>query len=165
MAKDPERSSRGEIAPRYSDPFGALRSEMDRLFDSFMGGLPTFPSMFGPSSTRGFALMPSMDIKETDKEISIEAELPGLDEKDVSLTIQNGVLTIEGEKKFEHEEEKENYHVMERRYGGFQRSLRIPDTVNEDKIDARFDKGVLKVVLPKRPEVAAEQRKIEIKKS
>jgi HSP20 family protein len=76
--------------------------------------------------------------------------------------MQNGVLTIEGEKKLEHEEEKENYHVMERRYGGFQRSLRIPDTVNEDKIEARFDKGVLKVVLPKRPEVAAEHRKIEI---
>jgi HSP20 family protein len=119
MAKDPERSSRGEIAPRYSDPFGALRSEMDRLFDSFTGGLPTFPGMFGPSGARGFALMPSMDVKETDKEITIEAELPGLDEKDVSLTVQNGVLTIEGEKKLEHEEEKENYHVMERRYGTF----------------------------------------------
>ena len=164
MAKDPERSSKGEIAPRYSDPFGALRSEMDRLFDSFTGGLPTFPRVFGSSGARGLALMPSMDVKETDKEISIEAELPGLDEKDVSLTIQNGVLTIEGEKKFEHEEEKENYHVMERRYGGFQRSLRIPDTVNEDKIEARFDKGVLKVVLPKRPEAASEQRKIAIKK-
>jgi HSP20 family protein len=165
MAKDLERSSRGEIAPRYSDPFGALRSEMDRLFDSFMGGLPTFPSMFGPSGARGFGLTPSMDVKETDKEITIEAELPGLDEEDVSLTIQNGVLTIEGEKKLEHEEDKEDYHVMERRYGSFQRSLRIPDTVNEDKIEARFDKGVLKVVLPKRPEAASEQRKIEIKKS
>src|SRR5262249_51352223 len=148
MSKDPEKPSRGEIAPKYSDPFGALRSEMDRLFDSFMGGLPTFPSMFGPSGTRGSALMPSMDVKETDKEITIAAELPGLDEKDVSLTIQNGVLTIEGEKRLEHEEEKENYHVMERRYGVFQRSLRIPDTVNEGKIEARFDKGVLKVVLP-----------------
>lgn len=133
MAKDIERSGRGEIAPRYSDPFGALRSEMDRLFDSFMGGLPTFPSMFGPTGTRGFALMPSLDVKETDKEIAVEAELPGLDEKDVSLTIANGVLTIQGEKKLEHEEEKENYHVMERRYGSFQRSLRIPDTVDEKK--------------------------------
>ena len=136
MAKDIERSGRGEIAQRYSDPFGALRSEMDRLFDSFMGG-----------------------------EIAVEAELPGLDEKDVSLTIANGVLTIQGEKKLEHEEEKENYHVMERRYGSFQRSLRIPDTVDEKKIEARFDKGVLKVTLPKRAEAASEPRKIEIKKS
>jgi hypothetical protein len=60
MAKDIERSGRGEIAQRYSDPFGALRSEMDRLFDSFMGGLPTLPSMFGPTGTRSFALMPSL---------------------------------------------------------------------------------------------------------
>jgi HSP20 family protein len=109
--------------------------------------------------------MPSLDVKETEKEIVVEAELPGLDEKDVSLTIQNGVLTVQGEKKLEHEEAKENYHVMERRYGSFQRSLRIPDTVNEDDIEARFDKGVLKVILPKRAEAASEQRKIEIKKS
>jgi HSP20 family protein len=81
MAKDTERSWRGQIAPRYSDPFGALRSEMDRLFDSFMGRLPTFPSMFGPTGTRGFALMPSLDVKETDKEIAVEAELPGHDER------------------------------------------------------------------------------------
>jgi HSP20 family protein len=165
MAKDIERSGRGEIAPRYSDPFGALRSEMDRLFDSFMGGLPTFPSMFEASRTRGFALMPSLDVKETDKEIVVEAELPGLDEKDVSLTMQNGVLIVQGEKNLEHEEEKENCHVMERRYGSFRRSLRIPDTVDEAKIEARFDKGVLKVTLPKRAEAASEQRKIEIKKS
>ena len=115
--------------------------------------------------TQGFALMPSLDVKETAKEIAVEAELPGLDEKDVSLTIQNGVLTIKGEKKFEHEEQKENYHVMERRYGSFQRSLRIPDTVDEERIEARFDKGVLKVTLPKRAESVSEQRKIEIKKS
>jgi HSP20 family protein len=163
MAKDTEKQSR-QVAPRYSDPFGALRSEMDRLFDSFMGGLPTFPSML-PTGPRGFALMPSLDVKETDKEIVVEAELPGLDEKDVSLTIQNGVLTVQGEKKLEHEEVKENYHVMERRYGSFQRSLRIPDTVNEDDIEARFDRGVLKVILPKRAEAVSEQRKIEIKKS
>jgi HSP20 family protein len=164
MAKDREAQSK-QVAPRYSDPFGTLRSEMDRLFDSFMGGLPTLPSMFGPSGTRGFALSPSMDVKETDKEILVETELPGLGEKDISLTVQNGVLTIQGEKKLDYDEEKENYHVMERRYGSFQRSLRLPDTVDDTKIDARFDNGVLKVTLPKRPELTREQRKIEIKKS
>jgi HSP20 family molecular chaperone IbpA len=96
MAKDKETQSR-QVAPRYSDPFGTLRSEMDRLFDSFMGGLPTFPSMFGPGGSRGFALSPSMDVKETNKEIVVETELPGLDEKDISLTVQNSVLTIQGE--------------------------------------------------------------------
>ena len=164
MAKDKETQSR-QVAPRYSDPFGTLRSEIDRLFDSFMGGLPTFPSMFGPGGSRGFALSPSMDVKETNKEIVVETELPGLDEKDISLTVQNGVLTIQGEKKLDYDEEKENYHVMERRYGSFQRSLRLPDTVDDTKINARFDNGVLKVTLPKRPELTREQRKIEIKKS
>jgi HSP20 family protein len=164
MAKDKETQSR-QVAPRYSDPLGTLRSEMDRLFDSFMGGLPTFPSMFGSGGSRGFALTPSMDIKETDKEIVVETELPGLDEKDISLSVQNGVLTIQGEKKLDYDEEKENYHVMERRYGSFQRSLRLPDTVDDNKIDARFDNGVLKVTLPKRPELAGGQRKIEVKKS
>lgn len=163
MAKETERQSR-QVAPRYSDPFGTLRSEMDRLFDSFMGGLPTFPGMFGSSGSRVFALTPSVDVKETDKEIVVETELPGLDEKDISLTVQNGVLTIQGEKKLDYDEQKENYHVMERRYGSFQRSLRLPDTVDDSKIDARFDNGVLKVTLPKRPELSAEQRKIEIKK-
>jgi HSP20 family protein len=164
MAKDKETQSR-QVAPRYSDPFGTLRSEMDRLFDSFMGGLPTFPSMFGPGGSRGFALSPSMDVKETNKEIVVETELPGLDEKDISLTVQNSVLTIQGEKKLDYDEEKENYHVMERRYGSFQRSLRLPDTVDDTKINAYFDNGVLKVTLPKRPELTREQRKIEIKKS
>jgi HSP20 family protein len=163
MAKDIEKQSR-QVAPRYSDPFGTLRSEMDRLFDTFMGGLPTFPSMFGPSGARGFAMTPSLDVKETDQEIVVEAELPGLEEKDISLTMQNGVLTIQGEKRFEFDEEKENYHVMERRYGSFQRSLRVPDTVDEGKVAARFDNGVLKVTLPKRPEAGRAQRKIEIKK-
>ena len=162
--KDIEKPSR-QVAPRYSDPLGTLRSEMDRLFDTFMGGLPTFPSMFGPSGARGFALTPSLDVKETDQEIVVEAELPGLEEKDVSLMMQNGVLTIQGEKRLEFDEEKENYHVMERRYGSFQRSLRVPDTVDEGKVEARFENGVLKVTLPKRPEAGGAQRKIEIKKS
>jgi hypothetical protein len=70
--KDIEKPSR-QVAPRYSDPFGTLRSEMDRLFDTFMGGLPTFPSMFGPGGARGFALTPSLDVKETDQEIVVES--------------------------------------------------------------------------------------------
>ena len=161
MAKDKETQSR-QVAPRYSDPFGTLRSEMDRLFDSFMGGCPRSQACL---VTRGFALSPSMDVKETDKEILVETELPGLGEKDISLTVQNGILTIQGEKKLDYDEEKENYHVMERRYGSFQRSLRLPDTIDDTKIDARFDNGVLKVTLPKRPELTREQRKIQIKKS
>jgi HSP20 family protein len=88
MTNDPNKSSKRDVAPRYSDPFSALRAEMDSLFDSFIGGLPAFSGMFGSSGGRGFALTPHMDITETDKEIVVEAELPGLDEKDVSLALQ-----------------------------------------------------------------------------
>ena len=164
MAKEIERSGKsGEVTPRYSDPFGTLRSEMDRLFDNFLGGgLPTFPSLFTGGLGRGSMLVPNMDVKETDKEIVIEAELPGMEEKDVSLTLQEGVLTVQGEKKIEYDEDKENDHMMERRYGA-QRSLRLPDTVDEDKVEARFENGVLRITLPKRPEAGGAQRKIEIK--
>ena len=164
MTNDPDRSSRKDVAPRYSDPFSALRAEMDNLFDSFMGGLPAFSGMFGTSGGRGFTLTPHVDVKETDKEIVVEAELPGMDETDVSLAIQDGVLTIRGEKKHEYDEEKENYRVMERRYGSFQRSLRLPDAVDEDKVEASFGKGVLKVIVPKRPEAIGKQRTIPITK-
>ena len=93
MTNDPDRSSRKDLAPRYSDPFSALRAEMDSLFDSFMGGLPAFSGMFGTSGGRGFTLTPHVDVKETDKEIVVEAELPGMDEKDISLAVKDGVLT------------------------------------------------------------------------
>ena len=164
MANDSDRSSRKDLTPRYADPFSALRAEMDSLFDSFIGGLPAFSGMSGSGGGRGFTLTPHVDVKETDKEIVVEAELPGMDEKDISLALQDGVLTIRGEKKHEYDEEKENYRVMERRYGGFQRSLRLPDTVDENKVEASFGNGVLKVIVPKRPEAIGKQRTIPITK-
>jgi HSP20 family protein len=166
MAKEIERLGRGgDVTPRYSEPFGILRSEMDRLFDTFLGGgLPTFPSLFSSGIGRSAMLVPRMDVKETDQEIIIEAELPGAEERDISLTLQNGILTLQGEKKIEYDEEKENYRMMERSYGSFQRSLRLPDTVNEEKVEARFENGILKVTLPKRAEAGGAQRRIHIKK-
>jgi HSP20 family protein len=164
MTNDNDRSGKKDAAPRYSDPFSALKSEMDSLFDSFIGGLPAFTGMFGTRGGRSFPLAPHMDVKETDKEIVVEAELPGIDDKDISLSVQDGVLTIRGEKKLERDEEKENYRMMERRHGSFQRSVRLPDTVDEDKVEASFDNGVLKVSLPKRPEAIGKQRTIPIKK-
>ena len=164
MTNEPDKPGKKDIAPGYSDPFSALRAEVDSLFDSFMGGLPAFSDMFGTSGGRGFALTQHLDVRETDKEIVVEAELPGIDEKDISLDLKHGVLTIRGEKKHEHDEEKENYRMMERRYGSFQRSVRLPDTVDEDKVEASFNNGVLKVSLPKRPEAIGKQRTIPIKK-
>src|SRR6478672_3584299 len=122
MTNDPDKSSKRDLAPRYSDPFSALRAEMDNLFDSFMGGLPAFSGMFRTSRDRGFSLASHIDVRESDKGLVLEAELPGINEKDISLDLQDGVLTIRAEKKHEHDEEKENYRVMERRYGSFQRS-------------------------------------------
>ena len=164
MTNEPDRSGKKDLAPRYSDPFGALRAEMDSLFDSFMGGLPAFTGMLGTGTGRGFPLTAHMDVKETDKEIVVEAELPGIDDKDISLSLQDGILTIKGEKKLERDEEKENHRMMERRHGSFQRSVRLPDTVDEDKVEASFNNGVLKVSLPKRPEAIGKQRTIPIKR-
>jgi HSP20 family protein len=130
MTNDRDKSGKSDIAPRYLDPFSAFRAEIDSLFDSFMGGLPAFTGMPG----RSVPLAAHMDVKETDKEIVVEAELPGMDDKDISLSLQDGILTIKGEKKLERDEEKENYRMAERRYGSFQRSVRLPDTVDETKL-------------------------------
>lgn len=145
---------------RYIDPWQALRSEVDHLFDSvFEGGFPR--SRIFESDDK--ALMPSIDVKEDEARILVEAELPGLDEQDVELTLRDGILTISGEKKFEKSEEKANFHVMERRYGSFQRTLRLPETVDEDAVEATFEKGILKIMLPKKPEAVKHEKKIAIK--
>ena len=107
-------------------------------------------------------MTPSVDVREDDKQIVIEAELPGIDEKNVSVTLQDGVLTVRGEKKFEKKEEQENYHMMERRYGSFMRSMRLPDTVDEENISAKIDKGVLTVTVAKKPGTEKKERTIEI---
>ena len=165
MADDVTSKGQGTRVPsRYQDPFQSFRTEIDRLFDSFLGG-GGFPSL--TSFRQGFpaaqGLTPTLDVKENEKEIVVKADLPGLDEKDINLTIHNGVLSLRGEKKSEHTDERDNYHMMERSYGSFQRSIRLPDTIDEDKVEARFDKGVLTVTLPKRPEMVSAQKKIEIK--
>ena len=152
----------GRLPSRYQDPFQSFRTDMDRLFDSFLGRAPSLTSL-----RQGFSgaqvMTPTLDVKENEKEIVVKADLPGMDEKDINLTIHNGVLSLRGEKKSEHTSERENYHVMERSYGSFQRSIRLPDTIDEDKAEARFDKGVLTITLPKRPETVSAQKKIEIK--
>jgi HSP20 family protein len=145
--------------------FGDFRKQMDDLVENFFGrpfgiradGDITFPNGNG-------MITPAIDVSENEKEITLTAELPGLEEKDVDLTIRDGVLTLKGEKKYEHKEEKEDTHVMERRYGSFQRMMPLPDSVDEAKIEAKFDKGVLTVTMPKTVEAKAKARKIAIGK-
>ncbi len=147
---------------RLPDVFDALHGGMDRVFRNFEQSWPRWPSLFQGGGTD--VTPPSIDVHENTNTITIEADLPGLDEKDVSVTLANGVLTITGERKSEREEKDENYYISERSFGSFQRSLRLPETVDENKIEASFDKGVLKVVATKKPESVQAEKKIEVKK-
>ena len=108
-------------------------------------------------------LQPQVEVTEKKKAYEISAELPGVEEKDVSISLENHMLTLSGEKKSEREEEENDYHLRERRYGSFHRSFRVPDDVNEEKIAATFDKGVMTITLPKRPSAKPKGRQIPIK--
>ncbi len=151
----PIGSQRG--VARSDNPFVSLQNEIDRLFDSFTRGFPAL----GNGGLAASMNLPSMDVVETDKEIEITAELPGLEEKDVQINVADNVLTIKGEKKAEKEQKDKNYRLVERSYGSFERSLELPDGVNTDDIKATIDKGVLKVVVPK--PAPAQSKKIEVK--
>ena len=137
-----------------ANPFVSLQREVDRLFESFTRGLPSLGG-------NGAALVPSMDVTETDKEIEITAELPGLEEKDVQINVSGNLLTIRGEKNAEKEQKDKNYRLVERSYGSFERTLELPEGVNADAIKADIAKGVLKVTVPK--PAPAQTKKIEVK--
>ncbi len=140
---------------RTDNPFVSLQNEIDRLFENFSTG---FPSL-GNGMTN--VTLPSMDVSETDKDIEVTAELPGLEEKDVQINMADNVLTIRGEKKAEKEQKDKNYRLVERSYGSFERSIQLPEGVNADAIKATIDKGVLKVTVPK--PVPAQVKTIEVK--
>ena len=142
-------------------PFFALHREMNRMFDDVFRGFDLAP--FGPSSRAQEGLgWPQIDIDETDKEFRITAELPGLDEKDVSLEIANGVLSISGEKKTELEEKARRF--SEWYYGRFERRIPLQD-VEEDKASAAFKNGVLTVTVPKSAEAKNNVRRIAINRN
>src|SRR5262245_46708195 len=158
IAKTPEKA-----VSRPVDIFSAMRHEMDRMFERFEHGFPRLPSLFRPEV--GTLMMPELDVRENATSLTIEAELPGVDEKDVAVTLTNGTLIIKGEKKQNKEEKTENYFLAERSYGAFERALQLPDSIDENKVEAKFDKGVLKIVAAKKPDAVKAQRKIEINKS
>lgn len=145
-----------ELIPR-ADGFMSLLPRMD-MFDLFFNdvGLTDF---FNKEDT----LMPAIDISETEKEYVVTGEIPGVDAKDLDVTLTDGILTIKGEKKQENEEKEENYHRIERHYGSFERSFRIPEKVKTDKLDATYKDGVFKLSLPKAEVVEA--KKIEVKEN
>jgi HSP20 family protein len=148
---------------RVVDPFTALRDEMDRMLGRFEQGWPRWPTAFG----RGLdtePMWPELDVHDDANQLTVEVDLPGVEEKDVNVTLANGLLTIKGEKKSQREEKKSNYYVSERSYGSFERSIRMPDTIDENKLEARFEKGVLRIVAQKKPEAVKSEKRIEIKK-
>jgi HSP20 family protein len=141
------------------EPFGSLRRDMERLFEDFSRDFGS-----GAPALAGGATAPRIDVSETEGEIRIEAELPGVDEKDVEVVLSNGRLTIKGEKKQEREQKKKDYHLVERSYGSFARSIGLPFEVDPDKVDASFAKGVLTITVPKPADVKAKEKKIPIGK-
>jgi HSP20 family protein len=132
-----------------------LRDEMDRLWDRFFGEWPTLEPV-----RREWA--PFLDVSETKNNIVVRAEVPGLEPKDIDISLIGGVLTIKGEKKQEKEEKDENYHRIERNYGTFTRSVRVPQEVQSDKIEATYKNGVLKITLPKSEEAKKKEIKIKV---
>lgn len=155
-------------APGFHHPLMSLRDEVDRLFDSF------FPAAFGgslfdpdPLGRRFFRALgdvtPQMDVKECADHYEVSAELPGMEEKDVTVKVQGGMLSISGEKRQEHKEENESVRLSERSFGAFTRSMRLPDNADEDGINAEYAKGVLTVTIPKQAGSEAGEKTIEIK--
>lgn len=135
-------------------PFGSLQREIDSVLEDFGRGWP-----WGLGAARDLKL----NVAETDKEIEVTADVPGMEPGDIKVELHEGILTIKGEKQAEKDDKGKDYHLVERSYGVFERSVVLPTDVEADKVAARFDKGVLTVKLPKKPGAAEKIRKIEVK--
>jgi HSP20 family protein len=170
----PARAERKAVPARAepADPFHHLRNEIDRVFEDFATGfgLPALGrSIFDlegwPWPRRALAdAVARVDVSESDKALEITAELPGMDEKDVEVTISEDMLTISGEKHAETEEKGKDCHMRERSFGSFRRSFRLPREVDLDKIKASFEKGVLHVTVPKPAQRKAAAKKIAVQR-
>jgi len=135
--------------------FTTLQDRMNRLFrDSFGEGSEE------ALTTGTFA--PAVDVYEDEHNITLKIEVPGIDEKDIDVRIENHTLTVHGERKFEKEEKEENYRRVERQYGSFTRSFTLPNTVDAEKVSANYDKGVLKIKLAKKAEAKPKQIKVSV---
>lgn len=141
------------------DLFSSLHREIDRVFEGF-----SKPEHWPfPAFTKEGKLSPRVNVSESNGEIEVTAELPGVEEKQIDVSLADDMLTIKAEKKSETERKDKDYHLIERSYGSFERSLRLPCEVVADKVDATFKNGVLTVVLAKSPEAKSKVRKIAVK--
>lgn len=135
----------GGLVPTGGDPFGMLHREVNRVFDEVFRGMPV--------ATRGAAVMggfaPSLDVRETEGGLEIAAELPGMSENDIQLNLEGDLLTLSGEKREERKGEEGGLHLTERSFGRFQRAFRLPYRPDPGQVKAEFDKGVLRISLPR----------------
>ena len=137
------------------NPTRNVMTDFDRIFDSmFTNDLPR--------SSLAESWMPAVDVNETETEYLLSADIPGLDKKDVSIDIHDGIITIKGERAIDNEKSTDDYRIRERQLGSFNRSFRLPDNVNEVKVAAKFKNGVLTITLPKTKEIIPEGRQIKI---
>ena len=139
------------------DPFRELNVLQDRMNRLFQDYAPR-----GEQELTAGNFVPPVDIYEDEQGISVKAELPGVDPKDVDVRVENNTLTIKGERKFEKEEKEENFHRIERRYGSFYRAFTLPSTVDTENIGANYTAGVLKLELKKKAEAQPKQIKVNV---
>ena len=139
-------------------PLSDFRKEMNQLFSKFFED-------FAPMEGRGLGdeFSPKINVKEMEKEFQISAELPGMEEKDIEVSLTDNALTIKGEKKFESEDKREGYHRVECSYGSFQRVIPIPVEIDSEKVTAKYEKGILNIHLPKSEVIESKAKRIEIK--
>jgi HSP20 family protein len=147
---------RHPLARQGDDPFAFMQRTLQRSLDDMWNGLPS-------TLTEAASMLVRLDVKEDEKNYSVTAELPGLSENEVEVTFDDGLLTIRGEKKVSRDDKKDTWHIIERSEGSFARQIPLPANVDIAKIEAKFDKGVLKVVLPKMPIEQTSAKKIDIK--
>jgi HSP20 family protein len=143
-----------EMIPFPERRLGQLRSEMDSLFNRFFEGFPMRPRTDGE-------WLPAVDASETPKEILVRAEIPGMDPKDIDISLDSNCLILRGERKQKHEEKEENYYRIERRYGAFSMSVMLPAEVDPDKVNATYKDGILEIHMPKTKEAAV--KRIQVK--
>ena len=151
-------------------PLNVLRGDIDHAFERMFRDWPRFGGLMGrdffnngDTWSRETAVAPRVDVSEDDKAYEIAAEMPGVEEKNIEVTVKENRLTLKGEKKSEKEEKKKDYHMTERSYGSFERSFQLPEDIEADKISAEFANGVLKVMLPKSAQAKTKERKVSIK--
>lgn len=125
-------------------------------------------SVFGNAETESqlttASFVPAVDVYEDDKKVVLKLEVPGIEEKDLDVSVEKNTLTVKGERKFDKEEKEENFHRIERRYGSFYRAFTLPSTVDTESVDAKYDAGVLKLELKKKPEAQPKQIKVNVNK-